>query len=402
LEASFAARDLLNFSASGSSNAIRFVAATVPFFNARVQGLYKLGRDGVIPTARVFYNTVTGKEIEQTDAQKAKSFTSITGAVALASIALYLANKDDEDFKKREQWDRDAFWWGKIPGTDIAIRVPKPFETGAIATLVERTVEQMVDKDVETTRFTDALGRMVWQTFSMNPVPQLFKPMVDIYANKNPFTSAPIESAGMERLSKQERKMDSTSPIAVALGGVSKAMTAITGESAELSPIQIDYMIRAYMGWLGGTIAASSGYAMRPFNDGVYPDVDKTKMLSLGFIESLPSNQSAYMTDFYQNNQKIQQAYADMRHYAELGQSEKVLEILEEKGSEISLQKFYDKTSKNLANIRQQIQKVSNPANTAMTGEEKQEEIKRLKQLMSSVAEQAESARKAIKKQAAP
>jgi hypothetical protein len=402
LQASFAARDLLNFSASGSSNAIRFVAATVPFFNARVQGLYKLGRDGVIPTARVFYNTVTGKEIEQTDAQKAKSFTSVTGAVALASIALYLANKDDEDFKKREQWDRDAFWWGKIPGTDIAIRVPKPFETGAIATLVERTVEQMVDKDVETTRFTDALGRMVWQTFSMNPVPQLFKPMVDIYANKNSFTSAPIETAGMERLSKQERKTDSTSPIAVALGSVSKAMSTITGESTELSPIQIDYMIRAYMGWLGGTIAASSGYAVQPFNDGVYPDVNKTKMLSLGFIEKLPTNQSTYLTDFYQNNKKIQQAYADMRHYAELGQSEKVLELLEEKGTEVSLQKFYDKTSKNLANIRQQIQMVSNPAYTAMTGEEKQEEINRLRQLMSSVAEQAESARKAIKKQAAP
>ena len=402
LEASFAARDLLNFSASGSSNAIRFVAATVPFFNARVQGLYKLGRDGVLPTARVFYNTITGKEIEQTDAQKAKSFTSITGAVALASIALYLANKDDEDFKKREQWDRDAFWWSKIPGTDIAIRVPKPFETGAIATLVERTVEQMVDKDVETSRFTDTLGRMVWQTFSMNPVPQLFKPMVDIYANKNPFTSAPIESAGMERLSKQERKTDSTSPIAIALGSVSQAMSSITGGSTELSPIQIDYMIRAYMGWLGGTIAASSGYAVQPFNDGVYPDVNKTKMLSLGFIESLPTNQSTYMTDFYQNNQKIQQAYADMRHYAELGQSEKVLELLKEKGTEVSMQKFYDKTSKNLANIRRQIQMISNPAYTAMTGEQKQEEINRLRQLMSSVAEQAESARKAIKRQEAP
>ena len=179
-------------------------------------------------------------------------------------------------------------------------------------------------------------------------------------------------------------------------------MSSITGESTELSPIQIDYMIRAYMGWLGGTIAASSGYAVQPFNDGVYPDVNKTKMLSLGFIESLPTNQSSYITDFYQNNQKIQQAYADMRHYAELGQSEKVLEVLKERGSEVSMQKFYDKTSKNLANIRRQIQMISNPAYTAMTGEQKQEEINRLRQLMSSVAEQAESARKAIKRQEAP
>jgi hypothetical protein len=402
LEASFKARDLINFTAMGSSNAIRFVSATVPFFNARLQGLYKLGRDGVLPTSRVFYNTITGKELDQTDVQRAKSFTAVTGAVALASIALYMANKDDEDFQKREQWDRDAFWWAKIPGTDIAIRVPKPFETGAIATLVERTVEQMMDKDVETKRFTDSLSRMVWQTFSMNPVPQFVKPLIDIYANKNPFTSAPIESAGMERLTKQERKTDSTSPIAIALGGVSNAMSQVTGGSTELSPIQIDYMIRAYMGWLGGTIAASTTQAIRPFNDGVYPSMDYTKTLALGFVEKLPTAQSTYMTDFYQNNVKIQQAYADMRHFAELQQSEKVLEILKEKRSEIAMSKFYDKTAKNLANIRQRIQMISNPAYKGMTSEQKEEEIKRLKQIMSMAAKQAEDARKQLKNQLAP
>jgi hypothetical protein len=402
LEASFAARDLINFTAMGSSNAIRFVSATVPFFNARLQGLYKLGRDGVLPTTRVFYNSVTGKQLDLTDVQKAKAFTSVTGAVALASIALYMAYKDDEDFQKREQWDRDAFWWGKIPGTDIAIRVPKPFETGAIATLVERTVEQMMDKDVETKRFTDALSRMVWQTFSMNPVPQFVKPLVDIYANKNPFTSAPIETAGMERLSKQERRTDATSPIAIALGGVSNVMSKVTGESTELSPIQIDYMIRAYMGWLGGTIASTSAQAIKPFNGGVYPDLDYTKQISLGFAEKLPTAQSTYLTDFYQNNIKIQQAYADMRHYAELQQSDKVLEVLKEKQSEIMMSKFYDKTAKNLANIRQQILMISNPSFTGMTGEQKKEEIQRLKLLMSQVAQQTEEARKSLKELRGP
>jgi hypothetical protein len=399
LEASFAARDLMNFSAQGSSNAIRFVSATVPFFNARLQGLYKIGRDGILPTSRVFYNAITGKERVQTDIQKAKSFTAVTGAAMLASIALYMANKDDKDFKKREQWDRDAFWWAKIPGTDIAIRSPKPFEIGALATLVERSLEQMIDKDAETKRFTDTLSRMVWQTFSMNPVPQLVKPMVDVYANTNPFTGAPIETAGMEKLSKQERKMDSTSPIAVALGGVSHFMSSVTGEAGELSPVQVDYMIRAYMGWLGGTITATSVQAIRPFNNGVYPSTDWTKQMSLGFVESLPTNQSTYMTDFYQNNQLMQQSYADMRHYATLGQTDKVLEILKEKKDDIGMAKFYDATSKQLANIRKQILLISNPSYTAMDSDQKKQEIDRLKLLMSETARQAEEARKSIKSQ---
>jgi Large polyvalent protein associated domain 38 len=397
LEASFHARDLMNFSATGSSNAIRFVSATVPFFNARIQGLYKLGRDGINPTARVLYNTVTGKPLDVSDVQKAKAFSGVTGAVCLASIALYLANKDDKDFQKREQWDRDNFWWSKIPGTDHAIRIPKPFELGALATLTERTVEQIADSSVEGKRFADSLSRMVWQTFSLNPVPQAFKPLVDIYANKNYFTNAPIETAGMEKLSKQERMTDTTSPLAKALGGVSHAMAPLTGDMGELSPVQIDYMIRAYMGWLGGTVAATTAEAVKPFNNGVYPSTDWTKPLTLGYIEKEPSPQSAYLTDFYQNNQAIQQAYADMRHYAQLGQSDKVLEIMSEKKNELSLARFYDAQSKQLANIRKQLLTISNPSYTGLTADQKEEEILRLKQLMSSVAEQAESARKSLR-----
>jgi len=403
LEASFHARDLMNFSATGSSNAIRFISATVPFFNARIQGLYKLGRDGILPTSRVAYNTLTGKEMwndpqnKLSDIQKAKSFATISGAACLASIALYMANKDDKDFQKREQWDRDFFFWSKVPGTDYAIRIPKPFEIGALATLAERTVEQMVDSGVEGKRFGESLSRMVWQTFSMNPVPQAFKPLVDIYANKNYFTNAPIETAGMERLSKQERITDKTSPLAKALGGVSHAMAPLTGEMGELSPVQVDYLIRAYMGWLGGAVAATSVEAVKPFNNGVYPSTDWTKPLTAGILEKEPSAQSAYLTDFYQNNQAIQQAYADMRHYAQLGQSEKVMEILADKKDEIGLAKFYDAQSKQLANIRKQLLMISSPSYTGMTSDQKEEEILRLKQLMSQVAEQAETARKSIK-----
>ena len=56
----------------------------------------------------------------------------------LASIALYLAYKDDEDFKEGEQWDRDTYWWFKFPGSDVAFRLPKPFEVGALGTMAER------------------------------------------------------------------------------------------------------------------------------------------------------------------------------------------------------------------------------------------------------------------------
>ena len=398
LEASYQARDLMDYSMQGSSGAMRWLTQVVPFLGARATGLYKLGRDGVIPTARVFYNTVTGKESEMTDKQKAKAFSTVAMTTALASMALYLAFKDDEDFQKREQWDRDYFWWFKVPGTDLAFRIPKPFEIGAIGTLAERTLEQIVDDSAESKLFTDSLGKMVWQTFSLNPTPQFFKPLIDIYANKESFTGAPIETAGMERLSKQERKTDQTSPLAIALGGVSNALSNVLGADSEMSPAQIDYLIRSYLGWFGGTIQTTTQYAVMPFNNGVYPDADWTKRLSLGFIQDLPAAQSTYVTSFYHNNQLIQQAYADMRHYAELGESERVKEILEEKGDLIRLQSLYDQKTKVMANIRKQLLRVSDPNNDTMTGEEKKDEINRLKMLISDQAKQAEDIRKSFKK----
>jgi hypothetical protein len=391
LQASFAARDLLDFSMQGSWPAFRLVTQVVPFMNARVQGLYKLGRDGITPTARVLYNTVTGKPIEQTDKQKAEAFGYTTLAVAGASMALYMIFKDDEDYKKRDEWDRDNFWWFKLPGMDFAFRVPKPFEIGAFGTIAERTLEQIIDQEAEGKQFGDSIKRMLGDTFALNPVPQMFKPVLDLYANKDSFTGAPIESAGMERLSKQERAADTTSPLAIALGG----MTTILGEKGELSPVQVDYAIKAYFGWLGSTAAVTSQYAVMPFREGEYPDAKWLDRASLGLIKSLPSNQSRYATAFYENNRQISEAFADMRHYAESKQTDKVIQIMEEKGDKIALAKLYDQTSKKMAAVRKQIREVN--ASESLTGADKREEIDRLKELIGMYAEQAESVRKSLK-----
>jgi hypothetical protein len=94
-EASLMARDLMDFSMQGSFTTIRFLTQVVPFLNARLQGLYKLGRAAKEDPAR---------------------FSIVAGAAALASLALLAAYSDDDDWKKREDWDRDNYWWFKFGG----------------------------------------------------------------------------------------------------------------------------------------------------------------------------------------------------------------------------------------------------------------------------------------------
>lgn len=392
LEASYYARDLMDFSMQGSWGAFRYLTQVVPFMNARIQGLYKLGRDGLVPTGRVLYNSMTGKELDLNDKKKAEAFGIVSSAVCLASLALYYGFKDDEEYQKRDNWDRDNFWWIRLPGMEAALRIPKPFEIGALGTVAERTAEQIFDANAEGKQFTDAISRMMWDTFAMSPTPQIFKPILDIYANKDSFTGAPIETAGMEALSKAERKTENTSPLAQMLLPIANT---VLPEKMEMSPVQMDYAIKGYLGWLGGTAATTSMYAVAPFRDGEYPDTKWMDKASLGFVKSLPSNMSQYTTAFYENNKQIQQAFADMRNYAEIGEMDKVQQIMEEKGDKIALQKMYTQTSKQMANIRNQIRIVT--ADPTMDGATKREQIDQMKELISMLAKQAEDTRKAMK-----
>jgi tryptophanyl-tRNA synthetase len=84
-----------------------------------------------------------------------------------------------------------------------------------------------------------------------------------------------------------------------------------------------------------------------------------------------------------------------MRHYAEIGDSEKVAQILEEKGDKIALAKMYEKTSKDMGALRNSIRQITN--DKSMDGETKREQIDRMKELISMLAEQAEEVRKSMK-----
>jgi hypothetical protein len=397
LEASFAARDLMNFSSQGSFRAIKVVSQMVPFFNARLQGLYKLGRDGITPTYRLIYNTTTGKPIEASDKQKAQAFMVVSSAVMLASALLYLAFKDDEDFKRRENWDRDNFWWFKVGDTQF--RIPKPFEIGALGTITERTLEQIMDDKVEGKVFADRMHSILSDTFSLNPVPQFAKPMIDLYADKDSFTGAPIESDSLKRLSKQERYTDSTSTLAKALGGISQGAAKVVTMSSTaegLSPVQIDYALKAYFGWAGSTAASVSDKAVQPWSDVEKPGKPLIDTVGMGFIKTMPETQSKYVTSFYENNQRINQAFSDMKRYAETGQMEKVTEILQEKGDLIALQKVYDKTAKQLAEYRRYIQMITR--DPKMSKADKEAEIARAKIMISELTRLAEEARVDTKK----
>jgi hypothetical protein len=336
LEANFQARDLLDFNRHGAWPAVRFLIDVVPFMNARIQGLDKLGRGF-------------------SDTGQRKRMVAVMGGVAMASMLLYLAYKDDDEFKEREDWDRDTYWWFKLPGDKKAIRLPKPFEIGAIGTMAERILEQFVDDKVHGELFAERLGFALRETFALGVTPQVAKPVLELMANKNFFTDRPIETLAMQNLSPTNRRKAWTSETAI---GMSFLFSKIPWEKVQLSPVQIEHLVQGYLGWVGATtLGAVDQVFTQPI--GGFPGRPSRRIeefpLIGPFVTTTPTRQTKYATLFYEGLKEMNQTWADIRNFRTLGEIEKAQALAKKEKDNLRFRKLANKLQKRVAAVTKRI-----------------------------------------------
>jgi hypothetical protein len=247
--AMFDAKDMLDFSMQGDGKLIQFLGDTVPFFNARMQGLYKLQRAGGLPGMGL-----RGKVA-------AKGFL-----MAMASTAYIWSIMNDPEKKELydelEDWDKDSSWhfWGgpDEKGERMHYRIPKPFEVGFLYGTTAEHFYRALTKDEAWGKMAERMGAGIAQQLQFDPTPQAFKPLIDIYANKNSFTGREIENIGDEGKLPWDRYDDRTSPIARSIAdvtgkGLTKARKALDpeAESVGLSPKQIEFLWDQYTAGVG-------------------------------------------------------------------------------------------------------------------------------------------------------
>ncbi|HAO01874.1 MAG TPA: hypothetical protein DCQ42_09110, partial [Halomonas sp.] len=314
LYAAFQARDLMDFSGHGSWFMTRFLIDTVPFLNARIQGLDKLYRDGFKPTLL----TAFGKGSDS-DKVRAKRFSIVTGALMVASIGLLMHNNDDEEYQALPEWQKDTYWY--IRNGDDAYFIPKPFEVGAISTMAERVTQQFIDDTAGGDLFKERLWHMISQTFSFSPVPQAAAPLLDIYANRDPFRDRPIEPYWDQQLSPSLRFRSSTTmPARWLSGGLENAVG--NDSMLALSPLQIDYLVNGYLGSVGGYAAGMADTFWRRANGQRAPSSRWTESRPIRrFYRDLetPAYSTRYMDVFYKGLQEADRVYSDLRKMEEMG-----------------------------------------------------------------------------------
>ena len=367
-EASFWARDMMDFSMHGKWAAVRTLTSVVPFMNARLQGIYKLGR-------------ATKADYRRMGATLA--------AVSMASIGLMLAYGDDDDWKKREDWDRDNSWWFKIG--DTAFRIPKPFEIGAIGTIAERSLELMISDEMTGKRFGQRMRDLFMQNLSMNPTPQLVKPMIDLYANKDAFSGRDIETQGMEKMRPEDRYTARTSEVARFLGqiGLPNPAQLVMGRWEGLSPVQVDYLIRGYFSWLGTSATSVLDRGIRPMMDrGEQPAMRLRDTFLVGnFVESLPAGSSRYVTQFYDQAKEIEQMYASYQQAIKEGDMGKAQEIQAENPEAFAARRRIEAAKRAQSMISGRMRAIERDAK--LSGEDKRAQLEALETQRDQVARRA-------------
>lgn len=230
VEADMMTMESMNFYKRGLSPTLQYANRLIPFFNAQIQGL------------NVLYKAATGKmPFEEQQAIKRKFFNNAMLLMA-TGIVYALAMEDDDAYKNARPRDRYTNFFLPIPGSDEPLKLPIPFEAGYFYSLAVAAVDGMR---------SEVRGKEQWQAlrdmflgaipgYSSMGVPQIVKPAFEVWTNKNFLNGGDIESRRFQGLAPEERYNANTTEMAKAL---SKALPL-------LSPIQIEHLVRGYLGVL--------------------------------------------------------------------------------------------------------------------------------------------------------
>ncbi len=302
--ATFAARDLEDFTLRGAGTIVRGLTQMVPFMNAWAQGLYKVGRSAADSDRNI--GTAVGMRVASSATRRV---VTVLGATTLLTLALDALYQDDEDYKKRTDDDRNSNFWFKFGGAQF--RIPMGFEIAALSRIAANGAEAFFDKEMTARRFGNNVLSIFTSNLSMNPTPQIVRPALDLMMNQSS-TGGPITPEGMKNLRSDYQYNPNTTLLSRALGSAGGAAArAIGGQQAHfLSPIQLDYLTKGYFGWLGSMITGTADRAAREFSSvPSRPAPDIWSMATGGMVQTQPTGESRYVDLLYQQAAGINDAF---------------------------------------------------------------------------------------------
>jgi hypothetical protein len=326
----FLARDILDFSMRGDNALIQLMTEVVPFFNARLQGMYKLYRAGGLDRGTLV-----------------KHVALRGAAMAIASTALYAMNAllFGDAWEDINDWEKDTYWH-IAPGTPYHIRIPKPFEVGLIFGSIPERIAALLDGQLQggaegdQLRDTvDFMWRSLVNTLMVNPIAQGVLPVVEVSSNFDTFSGRPIENLGDTVIGSPALRYEwYTSPTARELSAlIPNSLQRWLGQgdpSGGISPKDVEQLWRGYFGTLGGYVLSMSDVAINLMNDSPTNPKDMADYLAsfrprdIPLIGAFwrgdsPPTSTRYVDDFYQMLDDVTGTVQTIKEYQRIEREER-------------------------------------------------------------------------------
>ena len=337
-EAVYQALSVINYGRRGRYPAIRAITASVPFLNARIQGLDKLYQAGT-GTSGKFKNR----------RRNIGNFAFRAGLMVGLTGLYYALVSDDEEYKNANPEVVDNYYILPVKNGDpakgekgLAIRIPIPFEVGLLfKTLPERMMRRFYDVDVA--RDTEqSLKRAVFSTLAFNPVPQAVLPIAEVIANYDAFTGRAIIPPYMdERMAAEYQARFGTNEFA-----------RILGEATGFSPIKIDHLMNGYLGTIGTYTLDAIDHVLRD-TDRMYPTREPYQY---PFVRRFfaDSNQPGLQTQYYDLYKEVGKVTNTIRSLREDGRVDELNAYLMENQSILGIKSGVDVLNKRMKRYRDQ------------------------------------------------
>ena len=262
VEADMATMESMNFYKRGTNAAVQYFGRLIPFFNAQIQGL------------NVLFKAARGRMPFEEQQEIKRKFRNNAMLLTATGIVYAMAMEDDETWRNARPRDKMSNFFIPLPGTDEMLKIPIPFEAGYFYSLAVAAVDGMreqTDNAAQWKAIKDLFLNSVPGYSSMG-VPQLVKPVFEVWTNKNFLSGAPIESLRLQGLNPEERYNATTTEFAKML---SRALPV-------LSPIQIEHIVRGYLGVLPLAVVASANSLFEREGAGEKPEKRLSEMALVG------------------------------------------------------------------------------------------------------------------------
>ena len=366
--ATMKAREVINFSNQGKSQAIQVIRASVPFFSAAINSLDVVAR------------AASGLDVPPAERAAAKKmFYSRIAALSAMSAGYAMLMQDDEEYKKLQNANDWAMNWLIPTGNKQSpfIKVPVSFELG-IPTKILPELWVRLNAGTLTAREAKKVAlQAVQSALPPLPIPLVFKTPLETVMNYDLFTHRTIEGRGEENKLIEDRVKGAS--------GLAKYMSKDLGLSGlGLSPAKIEHLGHG-LGtelWAASTLLADA-YLNK---DKVTPVEPLSKTLPLAHSLLTKPDTERMVNLFYEIEADAKQMHMSMVGKRNAGKIEEFKADMAdpEKAKLFRAAKPLRGIADNMAKISRQMERVKNTQ--TMTREEMTAELDRLKGVYNNMA----------------